>query len=147
LSAFSLFHSTRQTTEGFVEYGIKRYFRIAPLFYAVLIFQQLRDGPLPLAANIVNLTFLFGVVHGAFRSAVDGGWSVGVEMTFYAVLPLILLICKTPRDYAVLAVLGTVGSWAAYRYVYDADPAAAETIMGNIPFFTFPSNIVTFCYG
>lgn len=145
LSAFSLANSEERGQ--WFAYAIKRFFRIAPLFYAMLIFYQVMNRPLSISANLVNLTFIFNIVPGAFRSGVWGGWSVGVEMLFYAALPLILIVCRTRWDYLSLAVVGTIASWAAHRFLFNADLTAAKSIMNNYAFYAAPSNIAPFCFG
>ncbi|MCE9649765.1 MAG: acyltransferase [Parvibaculum sp.] len=146
LSAFSLFNSTKSERFDHFEYAIKRLFRIAPLFYLVFIYFALVGKSPSFEVVVLNLTFLFGLFQGAATSGVPGGWSVGVEMIFYAALPFILTTCRTQASYAILALLGTVVSWASYRYIWLADPAAALTFVPYY-FISFSSNIAPFCLG
>ena len=101
LSAFSLMHSTENrinTRDWCSEYFIRRIFRIAPLYYAILAFEisrQLLNGGIQ--ANtpklLLNLTFTTGF--SPFTEIVWGGWSIGVEMIFYAFFPAIILLMRT----------------------------------------------------
>lgn len=91
ISAYSLMYSTEPTINRphwLSEYFIKRFFRIAPLFYCMIALQLARQ--IVSTGGIVNdfksilleMTFSFGFV--PFSDFVWGGWSVGVEMIFYA---------------------------------------------------------------
>lgn len=127
VSAFSLMHSTRpyRGTAGWVrKFYVKRYFRIAPLFYVmsviyVLIYCTVTFGPLfPVEpwpewdAILLNLTFLFGLTPKHIASLSLIGWSVGAEMLFYVMFPLLLVSLR--------------GIWSALAFV------GASHVIGEI---------------
>lgn len=77
---------------------VRRFLRIAPLYYAAIVFYYLwsvlkaRMGVsqyVPSLLDIIaNITFVHGFVPSANNSVVPGGWSIGVEMVFYAMVPI-----------------------------------------------------------
>jgi len=99
-SALTLFLSlgTRKKVEAkpITSFFIRRFFRIAPLFYTAIIVYMLYDGTVPryFAPNgiqwwYVPLTALFvnGWLPETINSVVPGGWSIAVEMIFYLTVP------------------------------------------------------------
>lgn len=77
---------------------LRRFFRIAPLYYFGLVLYLVinaisRDGfgcePYTLFNVLANILFLHGFVPSANNSLVPGGWSIGTEMAFYAIFPII----------------------------------------------------------
>ena len=118
ISAFSLCCSTEkfiQQSTWTVEYFIKRFFRIAPLFYFMLAFevsrQFLTDGVVTTSLSniLLNLTFTFGFAP-PFSSIVWAGWTIGVEMIFYAIFPVLLLTIRTHRAAFIFLVLSILVS-------------------------------------
>jgi peptidoglycan/LPS O-acetylase OafA/YrhL len=102
-----------------VKFYIRRFFRIAPPFWLALIGYLLLNGTRPSywAPNgigslqiLTSLTFLHGFWPDTINSVVPGGWSIAVEMTFYAFFPL--LISCISKD------LGFV-SWAFFLYALN----------------------------
>ncbi|HEX3060186.1 MAG TPA: acyltransferase family protein, partial [Usitatibacter sp.] len=91
LSAFALAYSATQSPTGYGEYLVKRFFRIAPLFYVLVAWAIYRGGRPDWATLAANLTFTFNLVPGMHLSLVWAGWSVGVEMLFYLVFPFLLV--------------------------------------------------------
>jgi peptidoglycan/LPS O-acetylase OafA/YrhL len=98
VSAFTLFMSLDgRSTEHFPisNFFIRRFFRIAPLFYLCFLASWLDYHivirPLPPSNLDYWLTplFLFGFKASAINHVVVGGWSIAVETTFYAILPLL----------------------------------------------------------
>lgn len=100
-SAFTLLFSyhTRKSDHCFRISGfyIRRFFRIAPLFYLAMIVYLLVDGfePRYYAPNgikwwhiLTTATFTNGWFPTAITSIITGGWSVAIEMNFYLFLPL-----------------------------------------------------------
>ena len=83
---------------------IRRYFRIAPLYYiGIFIFATLSiinndyekfSKEYSVLNVLSNLFFVHGAVPPASNSVVPGGWSIGTEMLFYAVFPLLLPIFR-----------------------------------------------------
>lgn len=100
LSAFSLayrYDGQLKRYEQIKEYAIRRFFRIAPLFYFMLalwvgraVYKWGVAGMPPTDALAANLTFTFALWQKYSTSIVSAGWSLGVEMAFYALFPLIL---------------------------------------------------------
>lgn len=98
---------------------IRRFFRIAPLYYLLLIaafffsyylgicrqeiVTHFPDASTPMrryeSATILNfllhITFLFGLHPGYASSTPLPDWSIGLEMQFYAVFPFIMLLFRS----------------------------------------------------
>jgi len=123
LSGFSLGYSTSDhvSSSRWIEiYLIKRFFRIAPLFYTMLCFTLLffhvRGAIIDndrIAEILLNLTFTFNFIPGKHESIVFAGWTIGVEMVFYALLPLILTSARGLLPMLALTVNGIAVSVSA----------------------------------
>lgn len=119
VSAFSLCHTMRAHggQRGAVrDFYIRRLFRIAPLFYAMLVFFAVRDvfyfGVWHSVSEWTkSVLFVFNFFPGAEGGIVWASWTIGVEMVFYMVFPLLFSrFLNLPRLFALTfaALLGTV---------------------------------------
>lgn len=153
LSAFSLMHSTENrinTRDWCADYFIRRVFRIAPLFYAVLVFElsrQLMNGGIQasLPKLILNLTFTTGF--SPFAEIVWGGWSIGVEMIFYAFFPAIILLMRT-HLLALLAAILSIVICYCIRYAMNVEYSNNTPASGlNWSYFAFAPNFCFFMMG
>ena len=103
LSAFTLFlsfHHRNKEKRPITNYFIRRFFRIAPLFYVAIIYYLWQNGIGPRywlgdathisTENIVSTaTFLNGFNPYWINSIVPGGGSVAIEVVFYCLLPFL----------------------------------------------------------
>lgn len=95
-SAFSLCYASRFHQEGWIAFYIRRFFRIAPLFYAVLAVILLRMWVIdattrPLTEVLDNILFTFNILPEHQWGIVPAGWTIGVEMIFYLIFPALYL--------------------------------------------------------
>ena len=97
------------------EFYLRRFFRIAPLFYGMLIlwilvnyfvFHQSTKARI----FLLNISFLFGLVPGRHESIVWAGWSVGIEMIFYAIFPLVIAAVRSWRSAGILLLVSMLVS-------------------------------------
>lgn len=156
LSAFSLMYSTEprmHRPDWLSDYFIKRFFRIAPLYYFMMVFEIARrafvGGAVPDSAGIVlNLTFTFGFV--PVSGMVWAGWAVGVEMIFYAIFPVLLLTIRTPRSALAFLIISIVVSCAIRSLLhaqYIIFPTQPNWGGEDWSYFSFGSNICFFAMG
>jgi peptidoglycan/LPS O-acetylase OafA/YrhL len=82
---------------------IKRFFRIAPLYYVAMVAYGVMSwythnfqadhasilGPHDATDILLNLLFVHALSSTAINNVVPGGWSIGVEMLFYLIAPII----------------------------------------------------------
>jgi len=111
-SAYTLCISIERHSEesvGVLSFYLRRLFRIAPLYYfAILLYflvhvsrQLLAFGkiitvvPYSLENVIANITFMHGLIPSANNNIVPGGWSIGTEMVFYLIFPLLFAFSKS----------------------------------------------------
>jgi len=90
----------------------RRYMRLAPLYIAVIVLGlalgAIFSAPRPEAWKILaNASLLFGLTGAGNTSIVTGGWSIGIEVIFYLLFPLLLLVMRTR-----LALLATLAALA-----------------------------------
>ncbi|MBD2690227.1 acyltransferase family protein [Anabaena catenula] len=103
-----------------LNYAIRRFFRIAPLYYTAIFFYMLWSstkmyiylGNLTIDSkyNFMNLFTNFLFLHGFYSPAnnniVPGGWSIGTEMSFYVIFPFIFTVFnKITRRKTVLYLM------------------------------------------
>ena len=93
---------------------IRRFFRIAPLFWiSIPVYLSLNGlergywAPEGVGALeiFLTVTFLHGFWPSSINSVVPGGWSIAVEMTFYALFPLLILKIRRRNVYLLLAFI------------------------------------------
>lgn len=136
LSAFSLAtsHFARPATTA--QYFIKRYFRLAPLFACLVVFQTIKTGDAQPANIALNLSLLFAFVPsvGLSGSIVLGGWSVGVEMVFYILLPVMFVFCGARRA-GILFASAALVSYAASLEILSHPGTARFILTAPVVYF------------
>ena len=99
-SAMTLGMSWQARHDGTVPFYIRRFFRIAPMYYlSIPLFLWGRGfGPSIYAPDGIGwrhvamaATFTHGWMPDTITSVVPGSWSIADEMMFYAVFPLLML--------------------------------------------------------
>lgn len=112
---------------------IRRFFRIAPMYYLVGIGYYLLQnglGPRYWLGNETHITIWnilsnFFFVHGInpcwMNSLVPGGWSITVEMTFYAILPFLFSKIKN-IDHAVNFFILSIFVSAVFAFLIKGIP-------------------------
>jgi peptidoglycan/LPS O-acetylase OafA/YrhL len=83
-----------------MRFYLRRIFRIVPLFYAWLAMSWARDWLVygvrhPLWEVLLNASFAFNFIPGKNEGFVWAGWTLGVEMLFYLLFPLIFRFVGT----------------------------------------------------
>ena len=166
-SAFTLCLSAERRageSRAALKYGLRRFFRIAPLYYlGIGLYGVLARGawfadnphvstaadytPLHVLANVL---FLHGSYAPANNVIVPGGWSIGTEMAFYAVFPLLWGIVgasrgRSTRARVLVFVLAAVTlSQAVLLALY---PFGAEVHNGGFWYFHLVTQAPVFCIG
>lgn len=158
ISGFSLYYVYRETdfrrSGEAARFYWKRFMRIAPLFYAALalgillriIAVYVVKDPSVQALDawrvFLNISFLFGLVDPSL-SMVVAGWSIGVEMVFYLLFPLMALTLRTAVSRTV--VLGLALLLGA-RFAY-AGFTAGRTLAEQWSLYVIPLNHLEFFVG
>lgn len=161
-SAFTLFLSYRNRSQQEISptrnFFIRRFFRIAPMYYLGICYYLLQDGLGPRYwlgdashisyGNILsNFTFLHGFNPYWITSLVPGGWSIAVEMTFYALVPL-LFTYLTTLNRAFLFFISTL-LVRAVLHVFLADHPLISSffLWSQYLYFYFPAQLPVFALG
>jgi peptidoglycan/LPS O-acetylase OafA/YrhL len=162
VSAFTLFLSfkNRSQLERFPvrNFFLRRFFRIAPMYYIGILYFLWQDGlgerywlgdqetitPLNIAANFL---FLHGFNPYWITSLVPGGWTIAVEMTFYAVLPLLFLRITNINQAIYFFISTLILSFILGWYLSVNPLIPTDRLWQEYLFLYFPSQLPVFALG
>ncbi len=133
------------------EYFVKRFFRIAPLYYCLMagmiLWPAVKSGAwsVDFQALLLNLTFTFGFA--PWKGIVWAGWSVGVEMLFYAIFPVLLMTVRTRIGTMVLLAISILVAYAARAALDIHYEHTVSLYRYNWAYFSFAANLCFFAMG
>lgn len=127
----------------------KRFFRLFPLLVLITIFSQYTaflNMDLVRASSIfLTLSLLFGFSAPAVTSAVTGGWSLGVEFSFYMLYPIMLAYCQNIRQYIVLMFVLFALKYLFTEYAFSKYYIDHSNLLFTSP-LSFAFYFVTGCF-
>ena len=155
VSAYTLFwiYRNRYASEknGVRNFYIRRFFRIAPLFYSVLViwtigYAYFRPEFALSPVHLVTVAlFVNGVFPEYFNSIVGVEWSIAIEMTFYLIAPLLFRYITTGQRALVFLILSLFIAEYATKWL-----AANSDLYASYPpyiMFWFPAQLPVFAGG
>jgi peptidoglycan/LPS O-acetylase OafA/YrhL len=129
---------------------IKRFFRIAPLYYLAAILYPVEHfaiyvashhryfHPTPISDIIANFLFVNTWIPSANNSVVPGGWSISVEMSFYLLVPFIWIV-KPVRPRVVLLAASAIASIAITLFASRVSAGSFYVENNSFLYFWFPT--------
>ncbi|HNX68365.1 MAG TPA: acyltransferase [Candidatus Omnitrophota bacterium] len=161
VSAFTLFYSfhvRKEKGDGHVRaFFIRRFFRIAPMFWAAAFFyiaitgfKQLYAPPYEITFWRVLSTCLFvnGWNPDTINNVVPGGWSIAVEMNFYLLLPFFFkYVSSLKKSMLLLALLMVFRLGANFLGEQWISPSKDPLIAGQFLYFWLPNQLPVFGFG
>ena len=126
VSAFSLYYTMplrERDSRPLLSFYLHRFFRIAPLFYLLIPLSLLRDWLLFDVSHspwevLASLLFVFNFVPGGQEGFVWASWTIGIEMVFYAVFPLVYHRIRRLST-AVACFFGFILAWMAVQLALE----------------------------
>lgn len=162
ISAFTLCYSYNHRSaidkSPLLSFYTRRFFRIAPLFYLAVIYYLwqegfgprywLGDAPNITPANIAgNFVFLHSLNPYWINSIVPGGWSVSIEVIFYALFPFIFERIKNV-NHACAFIFLSILIKAAFILLLKHHPLITDgRLWSEFLFLSLPNQLPAFGLG
>ena len=139
VSSFSLYYTMplrQKEPSPWSSFYIHRFFRIAPLFYVVMVAYLVRDKLMydhqhGLMDILTSATFTFNFLPQGQQGWVWASWTLGVEMIFYALFPIFYRFARNKYQ-AIALTLGMLVLWTAIQglsaYI-PSDPKSQELFL------------------
>ncbi len=128
ISGFCFFHLYGRTgvaARDLRGFYMKRYLRLAPLYYLAfglnVIFAR-PVGPMIWQRVLENLTLSFGLFHPN-HARVLGGWSIGIEVVFYLAFPLLAWLLRSRA-----ALLTATSALVLLAFLHDGGQGSTTSI-------------------
>jgi peptidoglycan/LPS O-acetylase OafA/YrhL len=145
VSAFTMCHSIRARSDApnqVYKFYLRRIFRIVPLFYVWIVISLIRDfyfygTSRSLGQVLLSVFFVFNLIPGKEAGFVWASWTLGVEMLFYLVFPLIFrYVTDYRRALGFFFLSIVVSSIFEYLLVYLQIPDAQRDSYLHFSFIT-----------
>ena len=135
--------ATERCEKSPYNFYVRRFFRIAPLYYFGILFyfiwrflinlyykgeMRIPDG-YSLVAILENIFFVHGFDRSNMSFIVPGGWSIAAEMAFYLIFPMLFLLVSTLRirAFVFIAIAIAVTSFGTqYVLIEVVQPVLVE---------------------
>jgi len=156
VSAFTLclswYNRKKEEKHALLNFYIRRFFRIAPLFYVVLLYflyiQNYWSGNpnhFSLPNILATIFFLNGFFPAWLNNIVYGGWTIAVEMTFYLCFPLLVSYIKSIRTSLFVLLLAMILMQGLRLYLNTL--SLFHATFSTFTFEFFPSQLPVFLIG
>lgn len=161
-SAFTLFlsyNSRQKETLSNTSFFIRRFFRIAPMFYLAIAYYLWQDGfgtrywlgnaNSITPANIIStLTFTNSFNPYWITSIVPGGWSIAIEFLFYACLPLFIFrLVKNLNSAVVFFTISIAFSFVLNLFFTKNQLITSDLLWKDYLYLYFPAQLPVFAVG
>ncbi|MBI5650221.1 MAG: acyltransferase [Chloroflexi bacterium] len=165
VSAFTLSVASdhaRLNRQTYLAFMVRRFFRIAPLYYLALagyyFFSQMSEriaGQTPflptteytISKVLANLLFLHGFYPDANNSIVPGGWSIATEFSFYAIFPFIFQLSKKWRVGFLLIAVPAFAGLLLMLFAARLTGRLGEGGNNSFPFYNLFNQMPVFLLG
>lgn len=146
VSAYTLcfsFDRRKEEAHSVLNFYIRRFFRIFPMYYLGIGIYYILSSIFKIteaftAKNVLaNVFFVHGFVPSANNTIVPGGWSVGTEMLFYLIFPLLhwFLFSGKMLMKAILIVAASIGTMLLLNVNIEQDRFWFYNIILQLPVF------------
>lgn len=161
-SAFTLFLSMNRRSDNEkypkINFFIRRFFRIAPMYYIGICYYLWQDGfgarywlcdaDRITCGNILsNLFFVHGLNPYWITSLVPGGWSIAVEMFFYCLVPLLFTKIKNTQQALVFVIITLIIRLLLQFLLQKLQLISCDRLWHEYLYFYFPSQLPIFALG
>lgn len=161
-SAFTIFLSMNRRFENErypkINFFIRRFFRIAPLYYVGICYYLFQDGfgkrywlgdleGVTLGNILSNLSFTHGFNPYWINSLVPGGWSIAVEMFFYCFVPLLFIKIKNIQQAYIFVLISLFFRLVLELFFHKIELIGNHRLWNEYLFFYFPSQLPIFALG
>jgi len=161
-SAFTLFisYKTRYLNDLFPvrSFFIRRFFRIAPMYYLGIIYYLFQDGfgsrywlgdktHISTLNIFSNLTFTHGFNPYWITSLVPGGWSIAVEMLFYAIFPFLFLKIKNINNAFYFLLISMLANFIISFSLSKINVISSLRLWDEYLVLYFPNQLPLFAIG
>jgi peptidoglycan/LPS O-acetylase OafA/YrhL len=159
-SALTLMLSWHARADGIAAFYIRRVFRIAPMFWlAIPLYLALYGlGPRGSAPQgiswphiVTTAAFLHGFHPETISSIVPGGSTIAVEMTFYAVFPLLAASLRSWQSATIALCLAICVAGLLYpatiEIFHHLAPRADNDLLKAFSYSWFPTQLPAFLVG
>lgn len=128
---------------------IRRFFRIAPMYYLAIIYYIFQNNLIPNSTQgvLLNTFFLHGFSVNWINTIVPGGWSIGVEMMFYCCLPFFftrITNLKSAINFLLVSLI--LKGFVEFSIKLLVEQTNVE-MFNNFLFFYLPSQLPIFALG
>lgn len=162
-SAFTIFLSytnrVNKELHPVKNFFVRRFFRIAPLYYLAIIYYLWQDGtganfwtgnvePVTAPNIISNFLFLHGFHPYYINRIVPGGWSIAVEMVFYCMIPFLFARIRTINHalyFLVITLVIRLLLAAFFKFYFQ--PIPNKELWDFYLSFYLPSQLPVFAIG
>lgn len=159
-SAFTLLLSFERRKEKAAtrNFFIRRFFRIAPMYYIGIAYYLYQDGfgdrlflgdadSITWSNITANVLFVHGINPYWITSLVPGGWSITVEMSFYALVPLLVRFISSTRQAINFTLLSLLLAFVLDSLLRPHPLITDPWLWSNYLFLYFPNQLPVFGLG
>jgi peptidoglycan/LPS O-acetylase OafA/YrhL len=151
-------HYKLGTREVIRNFYVKRVARIVPLYYVAIAGYALVDyvvrhahgsllEPHDFSDVIANMLFVHPWIASSVDSVVPGGWSIGVEMSFYVLAPALVLMCRSTRGLVAVSLVTAVVSVSFWYFGACGGVSACRIVNNDFSYFWPPTQLPCFIVG